>query len=438
MPPSDRLLAGLDLVRGVVAGLGPDWLADLREAGFRTYAESGVPTTRDEEFRYFPVAELNEVAWKPAYGAHVEREQLADALLKDVAGPTLTFVNGQSAPDLMTPSQLPEGVYVGSLEDLPEGIDVKPYLGQIATLRGKLGSTNDERFKALNDAHLAEVAVVYVPKGVEVEDLILVRHLVSANEGPMALYPRTLIVLEENARAKVCESYETLGGLALDIPVTEVSLAQDAALEHARLVLEAPDSIHIANVSVRQERGSVYDAVGFNFEGLKVRNDINADVVGEHAETWLNGVNVGEGRQILDNHTRIDHAVPNCRSFEIYKTILRDESVGVFNGKIFVYEDAQKTDAKQTNQALLLSPRATMNTKPQLEIFADDVKCTHGATIGQLREEALFYLRARGIPKAQAQALLVYAFAAEVIERISTDALRETLERALYAKLGAA
>jgi Fe-S cluster assembly protein SufD len=158
-------------------------------------------------------------------------------------------------------------------------------------------------------------------------------------------------------------------------------------------------------------------------------------VNGEHAETWLNGASVALGEQVMDNHTRIDHAVPNCNSFEVYKSILGGRSIGVFNGKIFVYKDAQKTDAKQTNQALLLSPKATINTKPQLEIFADDVKCTHGATVGQLREDAMFYLRSRGVPQKQARALLVYAFAAEVFEKITIDSVREPLEKLLFEVL---
>jgi Fe-S cluster assembly protein SufD len=193
--------------------------------------------------------------------------------------------------------------------------------------------------------------------------------------------------------------------------------------------------VHIANIAVHQEAQSVFTSTNVNFGGHSARNDINVWLNGEYTETWLNGANVATGTQVIDNHTRLDHAMPNCQSFEVYKTILKDQSEGVFNGKIFVYEDAQKTDAKQTNQAILLSPTATMNTKPQLEIFADDVKCTHGATIGQLREDAMFYLRARGIEKSKAEALLVYAFAAEVIEKIGPHDVRASLEAALFTKL---
>jgi Fe-S cluster assembly protein SufD len=172
-----------------------------------------------------------------------------------------------------------------------------------------------------------------------------------------------------------------------------------------------------------------------NFGGQIYRNDLNVWLNGSGTETRLDGVNVGTDNQVMDNHTRIDHAFPHCNSFEVYKSVLRDNAQGIFNGKIFVYEDAQKTDAKQTNQALLLSATAQMNSKPQLEIFADDVKCTHGATIGQLQKDALFYLQARGIPKAQAESLLVYAFANDVLSRISSEAVRQALENRLFDKL---
>jgi Fe-S cluster assembly protein SufD len=186
---------------------------------------------------------------------------------------------------------------------------------------------------------------------------------------------------------------------------------------------------------VHQEANSVYTSNSVGFGGQIVRNDLNVWLNGEHTETSLNGVAVGLGDQVVDNHTRIDHAMPNCHSFETYKTILGGRANGVFNGKIFVYKDAQKTDAKQTNQALLLSKRAAVNSKPQLEIFADDVKCTHGATVGQLREDALFYLRARGIPKKEAESLLVYAFAGEVIDKITIKEVREALEKVLFQTL---
>ena len=192
----------------------------------------------------------------------------------------------------------------------------------------------------------------------------------------------------------------------------------------------------MSNTAVSQAAGSTLTHNNLNLGGHVVRHDVNVWLGGEHTETWLNGAAVGQRNETIDNHTRIDHAMPNCHSFETYKSILDDESTGVFNGKIFVYEDAQKTDAKQTNQGLLLSNKATFNTKPQLEIFADDVKCTHGATVGQLRTDALFYLRARGVPKKQAESLLVYAFAAEVFEKVTVKDAKDALEALLFARLG--
>jgi len=260
-------------------------------------------------------------------------------------------------------------------------------------------------------------------------------HVSRADHGPFAAYPRTLIVLEEGSEAKVLESYVGLGGRYFTNAVTEISLSRNSHFEHTRFQMESLEAIHIGTVACEQEEDSVLTSNNAMFGAKTARLDANFWVGGEHAETWLNGTYVGMGEQVVDNHTRIDHAVPNCNSFEVYKGILGGKATGVFNGKIFVYEDAQKTDAKQTNQAILLSPTAQVNTKPQLEIFADDVKCTHGATVGQLREDARFYLRSRGIPLAQADAILVYAFAAEVLEKISVPQVRDALEAALNKKL---
>jgi Fe-S cluster assembly protein SufD len=244
--------------------------------------------------------------------------------------------------------------------------------------------------------------------------------------------------MEEGAQASIIESYIGLGGTYFTNAVTEAVLGPASMLDHTKFQNEGPDSVHIATVASHQAGTSTLTSNNINFGGHIVRNDVNVWLDGEHTETWLNGASVGLGTQVIDNHTRIDHAKPNCHSFETYKSILGGHAAGVFNGKIYVYEDAQKTDAKQTNQAVLLSPTAVFNTKPQLEIFADDVKCTHGATIGQLRGEAMFYLQSRGIPKKQAEALLVYAFAAEVIEKIPVAAVRDALEKLLFEKLHSA
>ncbi len=433
------LTSGYEGLQGLLDTYGPPELREVRERALLRFEAAGIPTHRDEEWKYTSLRRLEESTFQTGLGATVTRDEVGATLAGTFGGVSLVFVNGQFAPELSDAYALPDGAVVTTFqeawESLPEHVMEK--LGTIATLDGKLGSTNDTRFVDLNTAFLSEGAVVYLGRGVTLDTHVHLVFVSTAERLAVASHPRALVVLEENSEAKLVESYVGLGGTNFSNAVTEVYLGQNARLEHVKVQDETADSVHIANLFVHQESGSVYTATNVSFGGAVARTDHNVWVNGEHCETWLNGTYVGEGEQVADNHTRIDHAKPNCNSFEVYKGILSDKSIGVFNGKIFVYEDAQKTDAKQTNQAILLSPTATINTKPQLEIFADDVKCTHGATVGQLREDAIFYLRARGIPKAQARAILVYAFAAEVLEKIGVEAVRIALEERLFAKLGA-
>jgi Fe-S cluster assembly protein SufD len=422
-------------VRALLGATGAD--LSVRDAAWSRFCALGLPTTRDEEFKYLPLNRLYETVYGAPHGATVSREQVAATGLTTPAGFTLAFLNAEPAPELSMACSLPRGVVVTTLsqarEEMPELVE--KYLSTVATFDGKLGSTNDARFVDLNDALWQDGAFVYVPAGVVVEDPIQIVYVTTANLGPIMTQPRTLVVMEQGALARVAECFVGLEGQAFVNPLTEVVLGSRANLEHLRFQDETLESVHIGNIFVHQEADSVYSSINTQFGGDTGRVDLNVFINGEHTETWLDGIVVGAGEQTLENHTRIDHAKPNCNSFEVYKNVLKDKASGSFNGKIFVYEDAQKTDAKQTNQGMLLSPTATFNTKPQLEIFADDVKCTHGATVGQLREDALFYLRARGIPKDQAQALLVYAFAAEVIEKVKVDSLREMMTEKVRAKL---
>jgi len=431
------LIANHEQIRGLLGTYGPGELQRLRDDALERYMRAGVPTTRDEEFKYTPLADLRDVEYLPAYGSNVFRTDLQNTPLGKIEAITLAFVNGEYAPEISTEGVLPKGAIFCSLrealEEHPEL--VLRHLGRVHNLDDKLGSTNDERFRQLNTAYVSEGAFLYLPKDAALEHLVQILYVSRADHGAFAAYPRTLIVLEEGSEAKVLESYVGLGGQYFTNAVTEISMARNSHFEHTRFQAETLEAIHIGAIAAEQAEDSVLTANNVMFGGKVARLDANFWVGGEHAETWLNGAYVGMGEQIVDNHTRIDHAVPNCNSFEVYKGILGGNATGVFNGKIFVYEDAQKTDAKQTNQAILLSPTAQVNTKPQLEIFADDVKCTHGATVGQLREDARFYLQSRGIPRRQADAILVYAFAAEVLEKISIDAVRDALELALNKKL---
>ncbi len=412
----------------------PAELATFRRDALNRFSLVGLPTRSDEEFRYLSARTFEDFPSAPAYGATISREQIESTITGGIDSVVVVFVNGEAAPELSSYETLPEGVIVGTLRAaLAEGTATG--FGTIATLEGKLGSTNDERLVDLNSAYFADGGFIFVPRGLALERPIQIIHVTQADHGTFLVAPRNLIVLEDGAEAKIIESYVGLGGTYASIPVTEVKVGERAHLDWVRVQQESETAIHLSTTAVFQAEASVVRSTVVNFGGLVVRNELNADVRGERTETWLNGVNVGQGEQLIDNHTRLDHAVPNCQSFEVYKSVLDDRSTGVFNGKIFVYEDAQKTDAKQTNQAILLSGQATYNTKPQLEIFADDVKCTHGATVGTLRDDALFYLRSRGIPEKQARALLIYAFAADVLEGVSLPEVRSALEAALFAKL---
>ncbi|MBX3120049.1 MAG: Fe-S cluster assembly protein SufD [Fimbriimonadaceae bacterium] len=414
-------------------------LFELRKKAFEEFTAVGLPTRKDEEFKYTPFREVSELSFGVAYKANVTRQELGEHTIATSICCPLVFVNGVYAPELSEPLELPSGVIACSLKEAlasnPEL--VLSQLGKIADLDGKLGSTNDERFARLNDALWLDGAFVYVPKSVALENPIHILFVNKADAGVFVAHPRVLVIAEENAQVNVVETYLGLDGVYMTNAVSEVVVGKSALVEHTRIQEESEKAFHIGTVAAHQEANSTYTSTNVQFGGHIGRCDINLWLNGEHTESWLNGTYVGNGEQILDNHTRIDHAQPNSHSFEVYKGILSDKATGVFNGKIFVYEDAQKTDAKQTNQALLLSKEAQINTKPQLEIFADDVKCTHGATIGQLREDAMFYLRARGISQTDARNMLVYAFAAEVLEKITVDTVREILEQELYEKLGA-
>lgn len=416
---------------------GPPSLSERREEAIRKFQAAGFPTHKNEEFKYTSLRPIEETLFEPAYGATVTRQEWRKTLLGKMDGPVLMFVNGQYAPELSDVQGLPDGALFMPLNTALE-VDqdlVMRYLGQIATLGGKLGSTNDTRFVSLNDAHIGEGAFLYLPKGAVCEAPVQIIFASKADHKPFAAFPRVLIVAEERSEARIVELYQGLEGTYFNCAVSELWLGEDAKIEHNRVQLETETGFNIGTVQATQERASVFTSNNVQYGAAIGRVDINAFVNGEGCETWLNGVYLGQGDQLLDSHTRIDHAKPNCNSFEVYKGILDDKAKGVFNGKIFVYDDAQKTDAKQTNQAILLSREATVDTKPQLEIFADDVKCTHGATVGQLSDEMLFYLRSRGIPRAESRAMLVYAFAAEALEKIGVEKVKLLLEENLRERL---
>jgi Fe-S cluster assembly protein SufD len=415
---------------------GPRWLKDLRERSAARFTALGFPTVRDEEWRFTNPAPVVTVEYKPADGgAHLTAQQI-DAFLWGSAPNRVVVVNGRYSPELSRVTALPAGVRAGSLSAYVNGA-LQADAETAQRLLGQLADVNERAFAALNTAHLDDGAYVHIPEGVVVDEPIDIL-FVSANTAgaPASIsHPRCLIVVGDRAQARLVETYVGLDGAYLANAVTEVFVGESGVLDHYKVQQDSLSSSHVASMHVHAARSANFSSHSFALGGRFVRNDVVAKLDGEGAEVTLNGLYLADGDRLVDNHTTIDHARAHCPSHEVYKGILGGRARAVFNGKIIVRPDAQKTDAKQTNRALLLSDDALINTKPQLEIFADDVKCTHGATIGQLDEDAIFYLRARGLTFAEARDMLIHAFAGQILDRVQIAPLKQALEDELYAQL---
>ena len=410
---------------------GPDWLLSLRHSAAARFAEVGFPTRRNEEWRFTNIAPIADTPFTLADKAESEMslETLAGYTYEGMGGTQLVFVNGHFQAELSS-RDFPAGVTVSTLS---AAMEASPQL--VEAHIGRYAKFTTQAFVALNTAALEDGAFVHLDANAVIEEPIHLMFLSTPHGGPTVSHPRALIIAETNSQATIVESYSgTADAVYFTNAVTEVVASENAVIDHYKVQRESVKAYHVATMQLQLARSTNFSSHSVGLGGLLVRNDANAYLGGEGIECTLNGVYLGNDRQLIDNHTEIDHAMPHCNSHEIYKGILDGHSRGVFNGKIFVREDAQKTDAKQTNQTLLLSPTAQIDTKPQLEIFADDVKCTHGATIGQLSDEALFYLRARGISKDNARALLTYAFASDIVSRIKVDAIRAQLDRVLLSE----
>ena len=340
----------------------------------------------------------------------------------------LVLLNGRFAPELSRLGGLPSGLKVGSLATaIAQGAPECAALGQ--------QPIDDAPFAALNSAFLEDGALIVSRKGLVVEGPIHVIVL-SGGAGRTMTHPRVLVCAGANSQLNIALSFIGVAGEAhLTNAVTEAALAENAVVDFCLDQRETDSSYHLGSLHVRGDRSSTFRLRTLTLGGQLVRNDITAVLAGEGAHVDLDGCYLVDGNRLVDNHTTIDHATPHCTSHELYKGILDGKARAVFNGRIIVRLDAQKTDAKQTNRALLLSDEAQVNSNPQLEIFADDVKCTHGAAVGQLDDEAMFYLRARGLTEKDARDMLIHAYAGEVLERIRIEPLRAQLERELFVQL---
>jgi Fe-S cluster assembly protein SufD len=354
------------------------WIQELRKTAFQRFVQLGFPTTHDEEWRFTNVAPIARASW----AAHV------------------------------TPA------------DIPEGIEAQ--LGKHASL--------DSPFVALNTAFLNHVKLVKVPKNTVVEQPIEI--IYEAAEDAAAYHPRTLILVGAGSQVTIVETYRGSGRYFTNA-VTEVVAGDGAVVDHYKVQQESLEAFHVATMHATLGRSANYSTHSISLGAALARHDSNA-TLSEGTDAVINGLYIVNGSQHVDNHTTIDHAMPHATSHELYKGILDGRAQAVFNGKIIVRKDAQKTDSKQTNKNLVLSDEAVINTKPELQIWADDVRCTHGATIGQLDAEMLFYLRSRGIGAAEARSLLIYAFAQDIVDRIKVPPLRDSLEKFLFEKFHAA
>jgi len=416
--------------------VGPKWLAPLRKAGLASFADQGFPTLHDEDWRFTnvsPVAKLNFHPASPVTANGAESKAVDSSIFAGLGGHRLVFVNGYFCAKLSSVKDLPQGVRIENLASaLAQDSSV------IEKHLGKYAQTAKNTFAALNQAFFSDGAFISVPQGVEVTEPVQLLYISSAKQPGEAILPRNLVIAGANSKLTVVESYLSTGNTPyLTNAVTEILAGDNARVEHVKLQDEMDAAYHIATIAGEFGRTSNVTVHSFALGAKLSRNNIRAKLAGEGLECILNGLYLTHDEQLADHHMIVEHAQPHCASHEYFNGILDDKSKGVFHGRIYVHPEAQKMDAKQTNKNLLLSDNASADTKPQLEIYADDVKCTHGATIGQLNPESIFYLRSRGMSKDTARRILIHAFAGEIIERIQCESAREVIDKLVWDRLEA-
>lgn len=420
-------------------GNQPAWLTRLRESAIDQFEQLGFPTVKEEEWKYTNVAPLTKLDLRPATAespsSTLSATDVARLGYQEAEKSQLVFVNGLLREDLSSVSALPANVVA---IDLAHALTEEKYHDLIREHLARRADYNVSGFTALNTAMISSGAFVLIPRGVEVETPLQLLFISDSEKVETANFPRVLIVAGENSSATIIESYVSAnGGVYFTDSVVEVVLKEGARLEHYKIQRESPDAFHVAATHADLGPNSQYDTTTINFGAALSRHDIGVNMGHEGAECWVDGLYLINTGQHTDTHSVIDHQQPHCTSHQLYKGILDGKSRAVFNGKIFVRHGAQKTDAMQTNKNLLLSSEARVDTKPQLEILADDVKCAHGAAVGQIDEDELFYLEARGIHTELARNLLTYGFAEEVIGKIKVDSIRAQLDEAVLHRLNA-
>lgn len=432
---------GTELIVGkfaefAAAAVGPKWLAPLRKAGLASFADQGFPTLHDEDWRFTNVAPVAKLNFQPAAPVAVngaESKAIGDSVFAGLGGHRLVFVNGFFCAELSSVKVVAEGVRVESLTAA-----LARDAGLIERHLGKYAQTANNTFAALNQAFFSDGAFIFVPPGVKMTEPVQLFYISSAKHSGEAILPRNLIITGPSSKLTVVETYlSTADAPYFTNAVTEILAGDNSRVEHVKLQDEAAGAFHIATIAGEFGRTSNVTVHSFALGAKLSRNNIRAKLAGEGLECILNGLYLTRDEQLADHHMIVEHAQPHCASHEYFNGILDDKSKGVFHGRIYVHPVAQKTDAKQTNKNLLLSDQASADTKPQLEIYADDVKCTHGATVGQLSEESVFYLRTRGLGEDTARRMLIHAFAGEIIERVQCEPAREVIDKLVWDRLEA-
>jgi Fe-S cluster assembly protein SufD len=409
------------------------WLAKLRNNGMDHFAEVGFPSVRDEQWLHTNVTPIAKRAFAPATAAAtLPRSALAEYSFADQAAVELVFVNGRYSPDLSTVPALARNVRVLSLLDA-----IKTDPERLGNHLAQYADINTNPFVALNAAFLQHGAFIHIPRGVAPERPIHLLFLSTPSPEPIVAHPRVLILADDTSEASIVETYAaTEDCVYFTNAVTEIVVGHNARIEHCKVQQEALSAYHVATTEVRLGRAAYFLSHSASLGSQLTRNDINVVLGGSGGEAMLNGVTLIDGTQHVDNHTLLDHKEPRCPSHEFYKAVLDGKASGVFKGKILVRPGAQKTDSKQSSKTLLLSDDAIMHSQPALEIYADDVKCTHGSTTGPVDDQQIFYLRSRGVGLEAARHLLTYAFLAEITGRIRIRPVRERLEAIMAARHG--
>ena len=408
----------------------PAWLKDLHEDAFARFCEVGFPTTHDEDWRFTNVSEIARTEFKLPQQTKISSREIEQFKASGFAA-QLAFVNGYFASELSSLGGLPTGVKVNGLAE-----EIRNKSANVEAHFGRYLNTKRDAFCALNTAFADDGGYVHVRKGTVAKGPIYFLFISTASDRPLMTHPRNLIVIENEAQATIVEDYVSLReSTAFCNTATELVVGENAVVSHYMIEREHTKAFNISTLRIQQGRSANVSSHSLLLGGGVVRNNVHPVLAGEGSECLINGLFIGNGRQHLDNYMLVEHASPHCGSRQFYNGILDDHAHGVFHGRIIVHKDAQKTDAKQTNRNLLLSDDARIDTKPQLEIYADDVKCTHGATIGQIEENALFYLRSRGVDEVSARRILLLAFANECLDRMAASAARDHVERLIHAHL---